>query len=155
MIGGKKVKLEMQKRLAADILEVGENKVWLDPERNTEISTAITRDDIRRLIDDGAIKAKTKKKTSRARAKEREQQQKKGRQSGPGTRKGAKQGRKTQKEEWMSRVRSLRQKLRELRDEDVIDSSLYRELYRKVKGGAFRSKDHLETYLEDRGILEE
>lgn len=149
------MQLKIQKRLAADILEVGENKVWLDPDRTAEISTAITKDDIRRLIDDGAIKTKPRKSTSRARAREREDQRKKGRQSGPGTRKGSKEGRKSEKEEWMGKVRALRKKLRELRDEDVIDSSLYRELYRKVKGGAFRSTSHLETYLKDRDILEE
>lgn len=149
------MQLKIQKRLAADILEVGENKVWLDPDRTAEISTAITKDDIRRLIDDGAIKAKPRKSTSRARAREREDQRKKGRQSGPGTRKGSKEGRKSEKEEWMGKVRALRKKLRDLRDDDVIDSSLYRELYRQVKGGAFRSKSHLETYLKDRDILEE
>ncbi len=147
--------LEMQKKLAADILDVGKNKVWLDPDRSAEISTAITRDDIRRLIDDEAIKARPKESTSRFRARKREKQRKKGKQSGPGTRKGAKEGRKSQKEEWISKVRALRKKLKELRDEDVIDSSLYRELYRKVKGGAFRNKSHLETYLKDKGVLEE
>ncbi len=147
--------LEMQKRLAADILEVGKNRIWLDPDRSAEISTAITRDDVRRLIDDGAIKAKPKQPGSRARARARKEQREKGKQSGPGTRKGAKQSRKTQKEEWMGKVRSLREKLKELRDEDVIDSSLYRELYRKVKGGTFRSRSHLETYLKNREILEE
>lgn len=147
--------LEMQKRLAADILKVGEKRVWIDPDRTTEVSTAITRDDVRSLIDEGAIKAKPKEPTSRSRARKRREQQDKGRQSGPGTRKGSKQGRKSEKREWIDKVRPLRERLRELRDEDVIDSSLYRDLYRKVKGGAFRSKAHLETYLKEKGVLEE
>ncbi len=148
------MKLKMQKRIAAEIMDVGENKVWMDPDRIDEISTAITKDDIRRLIDDGAIKSETKRSVSRSRARKRDEQRKKGKQSGPGTRKGSKEGRKSEKEEWMGNVRALRRKLKELRDEDVIDSSLYRELYNKVKGGAFRSKSHLETYLEERNILE-
>lgn len=145
----------MQKRIAADILGVGEGKVWIDSDRMMEVSTAITRDEVRQLIDEGAIKAKPKKSTSRARARKRQDQQRKGRQSGPGTRKGSKGGRKSRKEQWISRVRPLRRRLRELRGEGVIDSSLYRELYRRVKGGNFRSKSHLETYLKERGILEE
>lgn len=149
------MKLKMQKRVAADILGVGKNRVWIDPDRTNEVSTAITRADVRRLIDDGAIKAKPKKSTSRARARKRQEQKSKGRQSGPGTRKGAKKGRKSGKEEWMGKVRALRKKLRELRDRGKIDSSQYRELYRKVKGGAFRSKSHLVTNLKKKGILEE
>jgi len=149
------MKLKMQKRIAAEIMDVGKNKVWLDPDRTDEISTAITKDDIRMLIDDGAIKAQTQKSVSRSRARKRDEQRKKGKQSGPGTRKGAKEGRKSEKEEWMGSVRALRRKLKEFRDDGVIDSSLYRDLYNKVKGGAFRSKSHLETYLEERDILEE
>lgn len=147
--------LEMQKRVAADILGVGEGRVWIDPNRSAEVSTAITRADIRQLIDDGAIEAKPKKSSSRSRARKRQKQKEKGRQSGPGRRKGSKQGRKSQKDEWIDKVRPLRRKLRELRDEDVIDSSQYRDLYKKVKGGAFRSKSHLETFLKNKGILEE
>lgn len=149
------MKLKMQKRLAADVLGVGEGRVWIDPDRTAEVSTAITRGDIRQLIDDGAIKAKPEKSTSRGKARKRQDQRRKGRQSGSGTRKGSKRSRKSKKEKWIGKVRSLRQKLRELRDDGVISSSLYRELYRKVKGGAFRSKSHLDTYLKDIGILEE
>ena len=145
----------MQKRLAADILDVGKKRVWLDPERMNEISTAITRSDVRSLIEDGAIEAKPKKSISRSRARKKQKQRSKGRQSGPGSRKGSKGGRKSDKEEWMSKVRALRERLRELRDEGVLDSSTYRELYKRVKGGAFRSKSHLENYLKDRGIMEE
>ena len=145
----------MQKRIAADIFDVGESRVWLDPEKSGEISTAITRDDVRRLIDTGAIKKKPKTSISKGRARKTQQQKKKGRRSGPGSRKGPKGGRKSEKKEWISKVRALRKKLKELRADGKIDSSLYRELYRKVKGGAFRSKSHLETHLKDKGVLEE
>ena len=147
--------LKMQKRMAAEIWDVGEERVWLDPDRSAEISTAITRDDVRQLINEGAIKAKKKEPTSRGRARDRQGQKSKGRRSGPGSRKGSKGGRKSSKDEWMSKVRALRDKLRELRDEDKIDSTNYRELYKRVKGGAFRSKSHLETYLKEKGVLEE
>ncbi len=147
--------LKMQKRLAADILDVGKERVWIDPDRTSEISTAITRADVKQLINEGAIKAKPEESTSRGRTKERQKQKDKGRQSGPGSRKGAKEGRKPRKEEWMSKVRALRDRLKELRDEGKIDSSDYRDLYKKVNGNSFRSKSHLNTYLKNKGILEE
>lgn len=149
------MKLSTQKRLAADILGVGENRVWIDPDRITEVSTAITRNDVKQLMDEGAIKAKSKKSISQGRTREKKKQKSKGRQTGPGSRKGSKGSRKSDKEKWMDKVRGLRRKLKNLRDEGKIDSSLYRELYRKVKGDAFRSKSHLETYLKERGHLEE
>ena len=49
--------LRAQRRLAADVLDVGENRVWFDPEEQGEIADAITREDIRDLVDRGAIDA--------------------------------------------------------------------------------------------------
>jgi len=43
------------RRLAADILGVGENKVWISPEKISEVSSALTRDDVRALIKQGTI----------------------------------------------------------------------------------------------------
>ena len=51
--------LKAQKRLAADILGVGKNRVKFDPEAQSEIADAITRDDVRELIEDGTIEAET------------------------------------------------------------------------------------------------
>ena len=50
--------LTTQKRLAASILKVGLNRVWIDPERLEEVSMAITREGVKQFINDGAIKAK-------------------------------------------------------------------------------------------------
>jgi large subunit ribosomal protein L19e len=52
--------LTTQKRLAASILKVGVNRVWIDPDEIEEVSRAITRDGIKQLIDQGIIKAKPK-----------------------------------------------------------------------------------------------
>ena len=48
--------LSAQKRLAADVLDVGKNRVWFDPERQGDIAEAITREDVRELVDEGAIR---------------------------------------------------------------------------------------------------
>ena len=38
--------LTTQRRLAASILKVGVNRVWIDPEEIEEVSRAITRDGV-------------------------------------------------------------------------------------------------------------
>jgi len=55
--------------MAAEILKVGENRVWIDPERAEDVELAISREEIRRLIGDRAIKKEPIKGISRARAK--------------------------------------------------------------------------------------
>lgn len=58
--------LKAQKRLAADILGVGKNRVRFDPDAQSEIADAITRDDVRELIDSGVIQANEAKSNSAA-----------------------------------------------------------------------------------------
>jgi len=53
--------LTTQKRIAADILKVGVNRVWIDPKNTKEVSRAITREGVKQLIGNGIIKAKPKK----------------------------------------------------------------------------------------------
>jgi large subunit ribosomal protein L19e len=49
--------LRSQRRLAAVILECGVNRIWIDPEKADEVSMAITREEIRKLVHEEAIKA--------------------------------------------------------------------------------------------------
>jgi len=53
--------LKSQRRLAAEILKIGESRVWMDPDRTEEVEIAISREEIRRLIHDGAIKSRPKR----------------------------------------------------------------------------------------------
>jgi len=145
--------LTTQKRLAADMLKVGVNKVWIDPERVDEVSTAITRESIKQLINDGAIKAKPKKGISSYRSKKIKQQKKKGRRKGKGSIKGAKGARRPRKREWISTIRALRKDLKEMRDKRQINKTTYRKLYKMAKGGAFRSKSYMKTYARDHDML--
>ncbi|WP_226010393.1 50S ribosomal protein L19e [Halomicrobium salinisoli] len=141
--------LSAQKRLAADILDVGKNKVWFDPERQGDLADAITREDVRELIDEGAIEAKDATGNSRGRARERQAKRAYGHQSGPGSRKGKAGARQDPKEDWESRIRAQRNRLKELRDEEgTLDSSEYRELYDRAGGGEFDSVADLERYVE-------
>ena len=142
--------LKAQKRLAADELDVGKNRVWFDPEAQSEIADAITREDIRGLIDDGTIDVKSEKRgNSRGRARERNRKRAYGHRKGPGSRKGKKGAREGSKEKWQSRIRAQRKRLRELRDEGDLDRSDYRDLYGKANGGEFDSVADLQRYIDN------
>ena len=147
--------LKNQRRVAAQLLKCGENRVWIDPNRLEDASDAITRADVRTLIDSGGIHAKQKKGISRARTNYRKAQRAKGRRRGHGSRRGRKSARKPTKETWMQTIRPIRRKLKELRDTVKIDPSTYREYYLKSKGGVFKSRPHLESHLKAVGILKE
>ena len=144
------MKLNVHRRLAADILGVGVNRIWIDPTKLADVSTAITREDIKRLIGQGVIRAREETGASRGRIRARAVKRKRGLRRGPGSRRGTAGARHPEREQWIKVVRPLRQRLRELRGRGVIKSGEYRRLYRMVKGGSFRSKAHLETYLRER-----
>ena len=42
--------LSSQRRLAAQILKIGQNRVWIDPERMDDVEGAITREEVRKLF---------------------------------------------------------------------------------------------------------
>jgi len=145
--------LTTQKRLAADILKVGENRVWIDPEKTNEVSKAITRENVKQLIDNRAIMAKPQNGISSYRSKKIAAQKKKGRRKGHGSIKGAKGARNPKKKKWMTTIRALRTDLKDMRENREINKTTYRKLYRMAKGGAFRSKSYMKTYARDHNLL--
>ncbi len=50
--------LSLQRRLAAEILNVGEDRVWIDPTKVEEVAKALSKQDIRELINKGIIRKK-------------------------------------------------------------------------------------------------
>ncbi|NYT01522.1 MAG: 50S ribosomal protein L19e [Methanosarcinales archaeon] len=144
-----------QRRLAASELNSGKSRVWInpDPEVAGELADAITREDIRSQIEAGNIKVHPKKGNSRARYKVRAAKRAYGHRKGPGHRKGCKGARTPKKELWMTKIRALRRKLRELKETEVIDRHTYRMLYRKAKGGEYRSTAHLNAYIKAKGLM--
>jgi large subunit ribosomal protein L19e len=141
--------LSAQKRLASDVLDVGKDRVWFDPDAQSEIAEAITREDIRDLVDEGTIQSKNTSNNSRGRARERSEKQAYGHGTGAGSRKGTAGARKGRKEDWTSRIRAQRRRLRELRDDGPLDRTQYRTLYNKASGGEFDSVARLEAYIEN------
>ncbi|ABO34478.1 LSU ribosomal protein L19E [Methanococcus maripaludis C5] len=144
-----------QRRIAAAVLDCGIDRVWIDPENLERVKMAITKDDIRLLINDGIIVKKQEKGISSARKKQVQEQKRKGKRKGQGSRKGAKGARTPKKEKWMNTIRPLRKMLKDLRENEKIERSAYRKLYRMAKGGAFRSRNHMKLYMKEHGILAE
>ena len=147
--------LRNQRRMASSILKCGENRVWMDSDRTDEIAKAVTRSDVKILINGGAIKSKQIQGISRGRKKFNQKQKDKGRRKGHGSRKGAKYARLPRKERWIRTIRPIRTYLRQLRNDNTIEKSVYRKYYRKAKGGEFRSKHHIRMRMTSDGFLKE
>jgi len=141
------MKLTAQKRIAAEILKCGVSRIRI--EQSKDVEEAITREDIRALIKKGLIKKVQKKGTSRSHARVNLKQKNRGRRRGAGSKKGKLRKRKIV---WVKSVRAQRKLLEETKD-DV--GKEYRVLYSRVKGGMFRSKKHLLSYMKEREMLKE
>jgi large subunit ribosomal protein L19e len=141
-------KLSSQRRLAAQILKVGQNRVWIDPQQMDDVEAAITREEVKKLIHEKVITALPEKGVSRARAKIIQKKKRKGRRKGVGSKTGAGYAKISKKEVWMSRIRSLRKRLRELKATRVITETTYRKLYSVAGSGRFESVADLERYLK-------
>lgn len=137
--------LKSQKRLAANLLGGGLNRVWIDPEENDRVQSAITRDEIKTLIREGRIRLLPKTGVSRGRIRA-----KAGRRKKAGSRKG---GQKQGKDAWVPRIRAIRRHLRWLRDKRQLTGVSYTQLLGMAKGGAFRSGSHVDEYVKARQLI--
>lgn len=147
------MRLTVQRRLAASIMGCSEKRVWFDTERLSEIKESITKADIRSLIIKGLVQERPKKNISRGRANEHQAQRRKGRRRGQGSREGTRKARLPKKEVWVNSIRKQRAFLKTLREGKHLSTTDYQALYRKAKGGFFRSKRHVKLYLEEHGMV--
>ena len=134
------------KRLAASILKVGRNRIRIKQDEYTRVMEALTREDVRGLIDDGAVYRirYVGPRTKPARKRK-----------GVGKRKGKKFSRKSEKESWMERIRAQRKYLNELLKTGEVPAEYRRKAYLKIKGGSFKGKKALLTYLKENGMYDE
>ena len=139
--------------MAADILKCGENRVYFDPYLIEDISLAITREDVRNLIKQGAIQKKYKQGVSKYRKNLRHERKKRGRARGLGKRKGTKYARTPKKRTWIRRIRPIRRELKKLRDRKLITTANYRKLYKNAKGGMFTSVAQLNRYIKEKELI--
>ena len=139
--------LSSQRRLASQILKIGQNRVWIDPEKMSDVEGAITREEVKKLIHEKVIVSLPEKGVSRSRAKIIRGKKRLGRRSGPGSLTGAGYAKVTQKDAWMIKIRSLRRKLRELKASRTITEETYSQYYRMAGSGRFQSIAELERNL--------
>lgn len=144
--------LKSQRRLAAQLMKVGANRVWIDPNRIEDVEVAITRSEIRRLIDEDIIQQLPAKGVSRARARILHKKKKQGLRRGSGTREGSSRAKVTKKDAWMLKIRALRRKLKEWKANRTVAQESYRRLYRVASSGAFGSIADMERYAKTHGM---
>ncbi|MEK6970542.1 MAG: 50S ribosomal protein L19e [archaeon] len=135
------------KRMAADILGVGESKVWIDSAQLAKAAEAMTRDDIRGLIAQRIVRKRQDAQHSRGAARILHAKKRLGRKSGKGKRTGTKKARSKPREQWISRVRALRKTLRGHQKAGTLKGN-YRTLYKQIKGNHFRGTKHLQQTIE-------
>jgi len=145
--------VSVQRRIASNLFKVGKNRVSFDNSKLDEIKEAITKDDIRALVESGAIKIKNKRGVAGSRAKSNMLQKSKGRRKGPGSRKGKWTSRNPTKKSWMNKIRLQRHFLEELKSKSLLDVKNYRNLRNKCKGGFFRSRRHLKLYINENNLI--
>lgn len=135
------------RRLAADILGVGQSRIKLNPLEIKRAEEALTRKDVEHLIAGGVL---IKLPVSGRKTNERRKNRK---SKGEGNRRGERSTER--KKRWMQTVRSQRKYLKELLSSKSIDNKVRRSMYGKVKSGLFKSKKSLHTYLKDNHLLNE
>ncbi|MAG50172.1 50S ribosomal protein L19e [archaeon] len=145
--------LKNQKKLSAQLLKVGINRVWFDTDRLEEIKEAITKADLKGLISSKVIQAKPMHGISKFRTRKNKLQKRKGNRKGAGSRKGKKTSRLGRKEAWVSSVRTQRNFIKLLKSKEVVTKKVYRDIYNKVKGGYFRSRRHIKLFLTEHNLF--
>ncbi len=129
--------LEKKKQIIAKMLGVGKGRIKFDPEKISDIEDAVTKQELRSLINDGVISIVSVKgqKTKKEEKKRR----------GYGSRKGKKTARMGKKERWVKQVRALRNYLKSVKSQ--VSKEKYWEAYRKIKGGEIKTIARLKEYL--------
>ena len=144
--------LNKVKRIAASVLKTGVQRVWFNPSETEKISEVMTKEDVRELVKEGVIKKRKPQSQSKARARKLKEKKRKGRKAGGGKKKGTKKTRVGKKKTWISKVRSQRKMLKELRESDpkAVEKAGYSKVYRMIKGNYFKGKNYVKAYVEEK-----
>jgi large subunit ribosomal protein L19e len=143
-----KLSLKNQRRLAADVLKIGQTRVWIDPEKTEDVEGVITRAEIRKLVHEDVIRTLPEKGVSQGRSRVIHSKKKRGLRVGAGTKEGKKTARTPEKKQWENRIRAIREHLSDLKDRRVIQKDAYRKLYLLAKGGMFSNVSNVDQYIE-------
>ena len=133
------VNLKLKKNLISRTTGVGRGRIKLNPNNLDDIAGLDAKADVRYLIAKGIItisplKGQVRRKKIR-------------RRRGVGSKKGKSTSKITRKDRWITKVRSQRKAIRNLRDLKKINPTEYCKLYIQIKGGLFKSKAHIYEYI--------
>jgi len=143
----------LQKRLAGQIWGCSPQRVLLNPDKLVEIKEAITKFDVRRLINQGIITRAPIQGIAKGRTRHAAGQKRRSRRVGHGSRKGSANARADDKLQWMRQVRAQRDLLKRLRDHELITHETFNTMYMKAKGGYFRSTRHIKLFLQEQELF--
>ena len=143
------VNLKAKNQLVARMYKVGVNRVHFDSDHLDDIADAITRDNIRSLFTANTIRIEPIKGASRGRAKIKKIQKKK-RGVKQGSKKGRKGARVGKKEVYVTKVRSLRYRLKIAKDRKEITNTEFWDLYKKIGGNTVRNIAHLRMLIDEK-----
>jgi large subunit ribosomal protein L19e len=142
--------IKLTKRIAGELLKRGVSKVRIKEGFNPDAQKAITREDVRTMIKNGAIYTIKKKHNISAYSKVLKAKRIKGRRRGPGKRKGTLKARGGM--EYKKKIRGQRRVLKALKEQQIIDNMKFRKYYALVKGGNFQTKASLLSHIVNDGV---
>ena len=143
----------LQKRLAAKIWGCSPQRIVLNPDKLVEIKEAITKFDVRRLINQGIITRAPIQGIAKFRTRKAAAQKRRSRRTGQGSRKGTANARADDKLQWMRSIRAQRDLLKRLRDHEFITQETFASMYKKAKGGFFRSTRHVKLFIQEQELF--
>jgi large subunit ribosomal protein L19e len=129
--------LKKKKILAAKTLKVGIARIVFLKPRLDEIKEAITKQDIKKLNEDGAILIKNIKGTKKV--------EKKAKKRGPGN---IKKKINKRKRDYITMTRKLRKHISGLKKQGELSNKEFTQIRKKIKNKEFKSKAHLKEHIK-------
>ncbi len=128
--------LRKKRELAARTLGVGKEKLVFTRSRLEEIKEAITKQDIKDLVQEGAIRIKP--------PKGRRKTVKRKRRRGPGK---IKKTVRNRKKGYVIITRKLRSYAKEMENQGLVSREQVREIRKNIRNRGFKTKAHLKEHI--------
>ncbi len=128
--------LRTKKELAARALKVGKERIVFVHERKDEIKESITKQDIRDLHNDGAIRIKEVSGRKKVVVRKRKK--------GPGN---IRKKVNTRKRDYVIMTRKLREYVKNLRERGDLSVEEAKDIRKKIRNKVFKSKANLKDYI--------
>lgn len=136
--------MKFTRRAAAELLHRGQNAIRIKQTSTEEAKKAITKDDVRRLIKEGAVYAQKDRADARKRVASDY------RRRGTGSKRGTRKVREGNI--WERKIRAQRRLLQRLKHMGKLDTKTFNRYYGLSKGNMFPDKRSMLLHLSDEGI---